>query len=239
MKLIDRAGKRFGRLVVVKKADAPKMWECLCDCGTTTLVIGGNLDNGSTRSCGCLALEHARQLGANREYIAKRAEKTIKHGHKRGGIASPEYKTWLGMKRRCYDPKYKDFPNWGGRGVTVCDRWRESFEAFFADMGPRPSEQHSIDRIDGSRGYEPGNCRWATSLEQGETKRNNIRVEVLGQPYSSVKAACRALGVGYPRVMQRIKAGYSVAEAFALGNDRAPSRRTPESYWPKHRRPSS
>ena len=102
MKLIDRTGQRYGRLVAIEKSDVPRMWRCLCDCGVVLLVTGSNLTKGSTKSCGCLAKEWARHLGANREFIAKRSKAMVKHGGKRGSGPSPEYRTWLAMKSRCY-----------------------------------------------------------------------------------------------------------------------------------------
>ncbi len=130
MKRIDISGLRYGRLLVVAY-DSPgknggSVWLCRCECGAEVKVKSSNLRSGSTRSCGCLASEWASALGSNREFVRKRAAKVTAHGHSRRGVKTPEYRTWLGMKRRCYDEKYKDFPNWGGRGIKVCERWNES-----------------------------------------------------------------------------------------------------------------
>lgn len=236
MRLIDISGQRFGRLVVIVKDAAPKLWRCLCDCGNETLTTGGNLRNGSVRSCGCIAAEWSKFMGSNRDYIAKRAESVTVHGHKRRGKISPEYSTWLAMKRRCNDPQCKDYPNWGGRGIRVCKRWDESFENFLADMGPRPSPTHSIDRLKSERDYGPGNCRWATPQEQGgENKRTNIAVVVAGQRFETLSAACRHFGVGVTVASMRIRAGISPDAAVSTVGRLKP-RRTRESYWPKHRR---
>ena len=98
----------------------------------------------------------------------------FKHGHKTGAGPSAEYRTWLGMKRRCTDVKFKDYANWGGRGISVCDRWNKSFEAFLEDMGPKPSQEHQIDRLNPNDNYHPGNCRWATRQQNSSENRRDI-----------------------------------------------------------------
>lgn len=235
MKLIDMTGMRFVRLRVVRKDATPRMWQCICDCGVTKLVAGSNLRNGSIKSCGCLAMERASAMGSNPDFIAKRAAKATKHGHKRRGAMSAEYRTWLGMKRRCYDEKFKDYPNWGGRGIRVCDRWNESFDAFLSDMGSRPLG-HSIDRIDPNGHYEPGNCRWATAQQQGgENKRSNRPVEVRGETFPTMAGAARKFGVSLSKAAGRVEAGIDVDTAFTE-TARLKPRRTRESYLPKSRR---
>lgn len=234
MKLIDMTGQRFGRLLVASKSASPRMWECLCDCGATKLVAGSNLRNKSIRSCGCLAQEWASEMGARPDLVAKRAEAIVKHGHKRRGGMTPEYRTWLGMKRRCYDKRCKDYPNWGGRGILVCDRWNESFESFFADMGKRPAE-HTIDRIDPNGNYGPDNCRWATLQQQGAEHRRALRpVVVLGAIFPTVRSAANHHGISPSTAWRRLESGIDADAAFAPG--RLKSRRTKESYLPKARR---
>lgn len=213
MRLIDITGSRYGRLLVTGKHPAPaknggSLWDCVCDCGNRKTLNGSNLRNGSVQSCGCLAREWAAHMGSNPDFIAKRAEKTVTHGNKRRSGASVEYKTWLGMKRRCYDAKSKDYPNWGGRGIRVCEHWNSSFESFLADMGPRPAGHYSIDRINPNAHYSPGNCRWATLQQQGaENTRTNRKITHLGIDYQSLAAACRALNIPLSRAQMRVNAG--------------------------------
>lgn len=156
------------------------------------------------------------------------------HGHKGKNGASIEYKTWIGIKRRCTNPNAKDFPKWGGRGISVCDAWSASFEQFLADMGPRPSPRHQIDRLDPSKNYEPGNCRWVTPAEQGsENKRNLIPVTVDGIAFKSISAACRHFGVNRTAANFRIRTGIPVEVAVKQPARSMKWRRTRESYLPK------
>jgi hypothetical protein len=128
-------------------------------------------------------------------------------------IDHPDYELWRGMRRRCSDPKTKDYYRYGGRGVRYCERWRD-FWNFVADMGPRPSSQHTLDRIDNEQGYSPDNCRWATKLEQQHNRRCTIPVEVNGVSYPSIRIACEMLGVSYETMARRIRLGMSPQEAF-------------------------
>jgi hypothetical protein len=168
----DIAGVRFGRLVAMgpmsRISSRERLWVCRCDCGADAEVRAGALVAGRQVSCGCLQSERtaARNVAAAR------------HGHASKDGASPEYKAWGGIKRRCYNPSDREFHNYGGRGITVCDRWRDSFDAFLADVGTRPSPRHSIDRIDNDRGYEPGNVRWATRETQERNKRTTRLCQV-------------------------------------------------------------
>lgn len=168
-KAIDLTGQKFGRLTAISAAGHDRhhkrMWKFACDCGGEFIAIGSDVKSGKTVSCGCYANEiRAKNSRDNRDKIA--SAKT-KHG---ASGRLPEYAVWKTMRQRCMNPNCADYPDYGGRGITVTDRWSE-FGAFIADMGRRPSDQHSIDRIDNDRGYEPGNCRWADDFTQASNRR--------------------------------------------------------------------
>lgn len=177
--LIDLTGKRFARLLVIGRATATggqAKWECLCDCGAKRTVISALLRSGGTKSCGCLKRENL---------IAR----STTHGMSRVGCRTPEYTAWANMIARCEDQnRTADWPLYGGRGITVCARWRSSFEAFLADIGRRPSARHSIDRIDTDGHYEPGNVRWAAPEVQHNNRRDNRIVQYRGERMTFTQA---------------------------------------------------
>lgn len=168
MTLIDRVGRQYGRLTVTARAENRGRcvrWCCRCVCGATTVVDGLHLTRGRIRSCGCLRREIVRTRHPN-----------LTHGETRGDRETAEYRTWSDIIQRCENPKRQNWKNYGGRGITMCRRWRESFLAFIADVGRRPSPELTIDRIDNDGHYELGNIRWATRLQQ----RQNQRVRRVG-----------------------------------------------------------
>lgn len=130
------------------------------------------------------------------------------------GKATPEYSAWASMKSRCENPAARNFKDYGGRGIRVCAKWRNSFEAFLADMGPRPSKQHSIDRIDNDGNYEPGNCRWATAKRQQRNKRSNHYVRFQGKRMTVIDAAELA-GANVVLVRSRLKRGWPIERALS------------------------
>ena len=173
-------GRSFGRLVVVSRAQNIKncsRWECKCACGNTKLVMAQQLLSGNTKSCGCL---HKEQL----------SRRVRKHGLS----GTKDWWVWSKIKDRCCRPQDASWPNYGGRGITICERWKSDFLAFMADMGPRPSPQHSIERRDNNGPYSPENCYWATDLQQAANKRNNVYLTHGGETYHMSEWA-RKLGL--------------------------------------------
>jgi hypothetical protein len=171
MKKLNLVGQKFGRLEVKEFAGISKngnsIWDCLCDCGNITRVLGNNLKTGNTKSCGCLNKERAVET------------KTI-HGQAKKGQVSRGYICWHNMKERCYNPNDKSYKNYGGRGIKVCDRWLSSFENFYEDMGDCPKGL-SLDRKDNDGDYTPENCRWSTNEEQRSNTRRSAWLKHEGE----------------------------------------------------------
>lgn len=158
-------GRRFGRQIVVRRADerdkaGARQFVVRCDCGKEHVVRGYVLTRRGVQSCGCEAIKR----------------------HTSHGLAgSPEHKVWLGIIKRCENPNDKHFADYGGRGIRISSVWRRDFAAFLAEVGERPTPKHSIERIDNSRGYEPGNVRWATMQEQANNTRRNYTITIDGR----------------------------------------------------------
>lgn len=195
-------GARFGRLTVLAYCQPqpdPKhpRYRCRCDCGTEKTFDGGNIERGVSTSCGCLRVEQLRA-------------RSITHG----GSNTAEYRIWFDMKERCGNKSKRDFMNYGGRGISVCSRWLGDFAAFYADMGPRPSTKHSIDRKDTNGHYEPDNCRWATATQQRENQRRT-RLFTFNGHTGTLKDLARRAGISYTAVHQRVNTlGWTVDKAL-------------------------
>lgn len=204
MKAIDVTGQVFGRLTVVEKHGSLKgegvLWKCKCSCGNETIVTGKNLRSGNTKSCGCLI----------RDTFIDRNKSRATHGQ----TGSPTFISWDSMKQRVLNPSHKSYENYGGRGITICERWLESFENFVADMGERP-EGMTLDRIDTNGNYEPENCRWATDEVQGNNKRSSKLIEFQGRTQTSIQWA-REFGIHPKVLLYRLKNGWSIEEALTM-----------------------
>jgi hypothetical protein len=199
---IDLVGQRFGRLVVHRKhirraVDGGLMWICLCDCNTSTVVYTGHLRSGHTKSCGCFRDEKASEI------------------NKTHGLAkTPEYKIWRVMLQRCFDKRCDEYDNYGGRGITVCDSWKNSFESFYQDMKPRPTPEHTLDRRENGGNYELSNCHWATLEEQHNNKRTNIR-HILDDISLTRSQIARKYGICKQTLKRRLERGLSIEEAVS------------------------
>ena len=200
--LVNLLGDKFGRLTVVEKTNkrgssGAVFWKCLCECGNTKNVSSSCLRTGQTKSCGCLFLDVSAEKGK-----AKRIH---------GMTETSTYRSWGGMKQRCYNPNNKKYHNYGGRGITVCDEWFKSFKKFFEDMGQCP-EGMSIDRIDVSKGYYKENCRWATQKQQQNNRRDNVIITI-GEIPMTMSEYCETHGLNKDKVQRRLSIGWSQERA--------------------------
>jgi len=199
----DITGFSYGKLTAIYpvkstiKPAAKKslMWFCVCECGRKSVVRGSHLRMGKINSCGC----------SKGMYIS---EKKTKHGL----CHTAEYRSWSMMKNRVFNKKNPAYKNYGGRGISMCDEWIESFERFYADMGNKPSPDHSIDRINNDGDYCPENCKWSTSIEQSRNTRRNVFIEVNGES-RCVSAWAQKMGVPKRLIYGRLKAGWSAYSA--------------------------
>jgi len=198
---IDMVGRKYGWLTVIEEVDRDKWGKknlrVRCECGTIKVLNYSNLQSGGTRSCGCKKIELLR-IGST------------KHGLR----YHPLYECWRTQKRRCFDKKHHQYHNYGARGITMSDEFRDSFATWLDHIGEKPSPKHSADRIDNSRGYERGNLRWATPKEQLRNTRVNIIYQYLGVSHCLMEWAERK-NMNYQTLYARISRGWSIEKTLS------------------------
>lgn len=199
----DLVGAKYARLTVVSRNHDTRencreaYWNCLCDCGNASMIVvrTASLTTGQTKSCGCFQKEQSSKASTT-------------HGMSN----TSEYCIWAGIIARCCNPSNNAYPRYGGRGIVVCERWRNSFENFYTDMGPRPTPEHSIDRVNNDGNYEPGNCRWATDIEQANNKRTNV---IVGESGLTLAQIADGSSIGYKNIHQRLSRGMCLEDALS------------------------
>lgn len=195
LKVEDLSGHKYGQWTVIQYAglasDRKATWLCECKCGTRKVVRAKNLRNAQSCDCGC-----------------GRRQKTILRNTTHGRSRSPEHRTWCGMIKRCYNQNNPGYEDYGGRGITVCDRWKNSFESFLSDMGVKPFPEASIGRIDNDGNYEPNNCRWETYGQQAKNTRRNRRV-VIGSDSRCFSEWAKEAGVTPSTFTNRVEANWN------------------------------
>lgn len=193
MRKLDLTGQRFGRLTAISNASRNgrrTMWLFACDCGREIVMSSDSVTRGLSKSCGCLKAEVT-------------AARSVTHGESVDYKRSREMRAWRHAKERCYNPNCERYPQYGGRGIGMCDEWKNDLSAFVRDMGRCPRGM-SLDRIDPNKGYEPGNCRWATNHEQARTRTDNVLVRH-GNRTMVLKDFAKEVGVSYKSLHHRMK----------------------------------
>ena len=195
----DMTGLSIGRLTVETCAGTDSKgivrWSCRCACGNIVIVPGYVLRRGASKSCGCIRKEHGAQI-------------LYRHGMSRSRV----YSIWFGMVRRCTDPKHKDYPRYGGSGITICGTWLK-FLPFYADMGDPPTNKHEIDRKENDKGYFKDNCRWATCKENQRNRTSNRLITHNGETKLLVEWA-ELSPVAYPTFRSRLEMGWAMEKAL-------------------------
>jgi hypothetical protein len=192
-------GSRFNMLTITSFEGRSVV--CKCDCGNETTLPFNRIRSGNTKSCGCF-----------------KSTNTYRYRH--GGKGTVEYHAWNCMRQRCLDPNHRDYKIYGARGITICDRWlagedgQHPFTCFLADMGPRPSEEHSLGRRENDGNYEPGNCRWETPTQQIRNRSNSITILFQGRRVH-INEAALASGIKLRTIVARRNAGWPESEWLA------------------------
>ena len=198
--VVDLSGRKFGKLTVLginRERPTRIRWNCLCECGKATAVDTTSLKSGRTQSCGCLRLPAVHAA-------------CFTHGR----TGTYLHRTWGLIIQRCENPNNPSYGRYGGRGIRVCKRWRESFEAFLEDMGERPSDSHTVERENNNGNYEPGNCYWATRTEQARNRRSSRLIEFDGKAMTAAEWG-EVTGIGSWNIRQRIdRYGWPVEKAL-------------------------
>lgn len=200
VKPIDITGRVFGRLTAIKLAPnrentRRRMWLCRCECGKERLFFQSDITSGNTRSCGCLRLDNPSRLT-------------------HGMTNTPDYCIWSDMIKRCYNPRHKKYDRYGGRGIQVCDEWKNSFKQFIADVGRRPEPSLTLERIDNDGDYRPDNVRWATRREQARNRSSNNIITFDGKSMS-IAAWSDVTGISQGAIWNRIyNCGWSICDAL-------------------------
>ena len=198
----DLTGQKFGRLTVIERVENAKdgqaCWLCKCECGNTKRVKARDLRRGNTRSCGCL----------QKEYMESDWNKT--HGFRHTRI----YKIWTDMKQRCFNSKDTHFRQYGGRGITVCDEWKDNFMSFYNwSMANGYTDDLTLDRIDNNKGYSPENCKYATRQEQANNRRSNHFLTYNNETHS-LSDWSRIMGIKYSALLNRIRRNWTIERAL-------------------------
>lgn len=197
----DLTGQRFGRLTVIKKSgrnvyannSTNTVWKCRCDCGNVSFATTNNLKRGNVKSCGCWKIDSQTTHGMSGTRI---------------------YRIWNDMRTRCYSESHKSYPEYGGRGITVCDEWKNSSDSFIEwALENGYNDSLTLDRIDNNKGYSPNNCRWATMKEQANNTRKNVVIKYNGEE-KTISQWADELGINRNTLSNRIKRGWSVERAF-------------------------
>ena len=199
---IDLSGKKFNKLTILslnpdRSSKKRKFWNCVCDCGNKKICDGENVKSGKTKSCGCMISESLIKGWANRKQFTKE-EKPFRH-------------VWKLMLRRCYNPKDNVYHHYGGRGITVCERWHDYWN-FKLDMYPRPDKM-TLERIDNKKGYSPENCCWASRSQQCNNRRTN-NYQTINDKVKTISEWCEEYNVAKGAVYQRLRRGWNIEDAL-------------------------